>query len=82
MKRRVTFALDPAVSRRAKRLAHARRTSVSALVEELLRTAPMASGRDGTSFVERWAGRFKPANAAPGDLKMRTLKARYRLDAR
>ena len=82
MKRRVTLTLDPAVSRRAKELAHARRTSVSALVENLLRSASMASSRDGTSFVMRWAGKFKTAKTAPGDRRMETLKARYRLDAR
>jgi predicted HicB family RNase H-like nuclease len=40
VKRRITLSIDPAVSRRAKKLAHARQTSVSALVEQFLRSVP------------------------------------------
>src|SRR5262249_24011714 len=67
MKRRVTFAMDPAVSRGAKTLAHARGTSVSALVEELVRSVTMTQDRDRSSFVKRWAGQFKTATTEPGD---------------
>jgi Family of unknown function (DUF6364) len=79
MKRRITLTIDPAVTRRAKKLAHARRTSVSGLVEEFLRTAPLATGDTRESFAERWAGKFGVARTAPGDRRMRMLKARYRL---
>jgi len=82
MKRRVTFTMDPAISRRAKTLAHARRTSVSALVEELVRSAAMTHGRERTSFVKRWAGRFKTAATELSDRRMKALKARYRLNTR
>ena len=39
MKTRVTITLDPAIHRQAKRIASIRRTTVSGLIEELLRTA-------------------------------------------
>ncbi len=39
MKTRVTITLDPAIHQRAKRTAHARKTSVSALIETLLESA-------------------------------------------
>jgi hypothetical protein len=79
MKRRITLSIDPAVTRRAKKLAHARRTTVSGLVEEFLRSAPLATGDDRESFAERWAGKFTVARTAPDDRRMRTLKTRYRL---
>jgi len=73
MKRRITLTIDPAVTRRAKKLAHARRTSVSGLVEEFLRSAPMSADEKSESFAERWAGRFQVAKARPGDRRMRAL---------
>jgi hypothetical protein len=81
MKDRVTLTLDPAVSLRAKRLARERGTSVSALVEEHLRTTPLAGEQEG-SFVDRWTGRFRIAKGRPGDRRMRALKAKFGLDGR
>jgi len=66
--------MDPAVSRRAKTLAHARGTSVSALVEELVRSVTMTQGRDRSSFVKRWAGQFKTATTDPMT-NLKTAKA-------
>lgn len=82
MKRRITLTIDPAVTRRAKKLAHARRTSVSGLVEEFLRSAPMSAGAKAASFVERWTGRFRVARTERGDRRLEALKARYRLNDR
>ncbi|MBI2217177.1 MAG: hypothetical protein HYU51_07765 [Candidatus Rokubacteria bacterium] len=82
MKHRITLSIDPAATRRAKKLAHARQTSVSALVEQFLRSAPMVGGEQAASFVERWAGKFTVTRAAPGDLRMKAIKAKYRLNAR
>ncbi len=76
MKDRVTLTLDPAVNRRAKRLARERGTSVSALVEEHLRTTPLA-GDEQIRFVDRWTGRFRLAQARPDDIRMRALKGKY-----
>lgn len=81
MKDRVTLTLDPAVNRRAKQLARERGTSVSALVEEHLRTTPLAGERK-KSFLDRWAGRFRLAKGRAGDSKMRALKAKYGLGTR
>jgi hypothetical protein len=80
VKRRVTLTLDPAMSHRAKRLAHARQTSVSALVEGFLRSMPLTRGTQRSTFVERWSGKFKLARTTSGDARMRALKARYRLN--
>jgi hypothetical protein len=82
MKRRVTLSIDPAVSRRARQLAHARRTSVSALVEGFLRSLPLTPGRARGGFLERWAGRFRPSPTRAGDARMKALKRRYGLTAR
>jgi hypothetical protein len=78
MKERVTLTLDPAVNRRAKRLARERGTSVSALVEQHLRTTPLAGEQRG-SFLDRWGGRFQTAKGRPGDARMRALKSKYGL---
>ena len=82
MKRRITLSIDPSVTRRAKKLAHARQTSVSALVEQFLRAAPLADGEKATSFVERWTGKFTLARTKENDQRMNALKARYRLNER
>lgn len=82
MKHRITLSIDPAVTRRAKKLAYARQTSVSALVEHFLRSAPVMGGEKATSFVERWVGKFTVARTERGDLRMKALKAKYRLNAR
>ena len=82
MKRRITLSIDPSVTRRAKKLAHTRQTSVSALVEQFLRSAPMVAGERATSFVERWTGKFTVARTQEGDRRMKALKTRYRLHER
>jgi hypothetical protein len=82
MKNRVTLTIDPAVTRRAKKLAHAKRTSVSGLVEQFLRSAPITDDETTPSFVERWAGKFTVAKYGPRDLRMKALRARYRLKTR
>jgi hypothetical protein len=82
VKHRITLSIDPTVTRRAKKIAHTRQTSVSALVEQFLRSAPMVGGEKPTSFVERWAGKFTVARTKRRDLRMKVLKAKYRLNAR
>jgi len=82
MKQRVTLTLDPEVARRAKKVARARNTSVSGLVEDLLRSAPVPGGEKRDSFVERWAGKFSVAESSPGDQRMAFLKAKYGLGAK
>jgi hypothetical protein len=78
MKKRVTLTIDPTVVRRARKVVHARNTSMSGLVEELLRSAAIP-GEERGSFVDRWEGRFAVAESAPGDQRMMVLKAKHRL---
>jgi hypothetical protein len=82
MKNRLTFTIDPAIAKRARTLARARNTSVSGLVEELLRSAPFPGREKQGSFVERWAGKFSVAETSPGDQRMGLLKARFGLAPR
>lgn len=71
--------MDPAVARRAKRMAHARNTSVSALIEEFVRQAPLPGETKPGSFARRWGGKFRLASSDKNDPRMAALKARYRL---
>jgi len=79
MKKRITLTIDPLVAKRAKKVARTRNTSVSGLVEDLLRSVPL-SGERRSSFVERWTGKFSIADSPPDDQRMAYLKARYRLN--
>ncbi|MFN2432831.1 MAG: DUF6364 family protein [Gemmatimonadota bacterium] len=54
MKTRVTITLDPEMHARAKRIARARRTTVSGLVQAFLRS-PDAAGQD-ESLVDEMLG--------------------------
>ena len=80
MKKRITLTIEPELALRAKRLARNRKTSVSGLVEALVRAAPLNPETDGTSFVDKWAGKFQVANPEQPDVRLRYLKARYGLD--
>jgi len=79
MKSRITLTMDPDVAKRAKKIAHARKTNVSALIEDLVRNASVTAARHDASFVEKWTGKLrvrKPKNADP---KLEALKKRYDL---
>ena len=80
MKKRITLTIDPQLALRAKQLAHNRHTSVSALIEELVRAAPLSPGADNKSFVEKWAGKFQVAKPAQPDARLGMLKERYQLE--
>ncbi|MFQ5923874.1 MAG: DUF6364 family protein [Anaerolineales bacterium] len=79
MKTRITLTMDPKVTRRAKRIAHERNTSVSALVEELVRSASLASEKE-PPFVRKWAGKFRVRQTSRPDPRRDALRARYGLD--
>jgi len=81
MKTRITLTIDPQMVRRAKRIAHLRHTSVSALVEEFVRQTPVERNASGSSFAQQWAGKFRVAAGAKPDARLEALKARYQLDA-
>ena len=80
MKNRVTLTIDPQIVKKAKKIAHAQRTSVSALVEGLVRQAPASSRKPESSFVERWSGKFRLRESGKPDLKLDYLKKRYGLE--
>jgi hypothetical protein len=80
MKDRITLTIDPGTARRAKKIAHERNTSVSALVEELLDSAYLTADMDTPSFVEKWAGKFKVRKRSKTDPRLEELKRRYHLD--
>lgn len=58
---------------RAKRYARSRGVSLSSLIEDALRELAEA---EGPSFVERWQGRFVPAEK--DDARYRALMDKYR----
>ena len=66
MKGRLSLTIEPRIVHRAKRVARERNTSLSAMVEDLLREA--VAGRDegngeeaSPAFSRRWAGKVKLA---------------------
>ena len=80
MKNRVTLTIDPEMVKKAKKIAHARQTSVSALVEDLVRETPVSSHKQESSFVEKWSGKFRLRKSVKPDLKLTYLKKRYGLE--
>ncbi len=75
MKERVSLSLRPEVLSRARKLARARETNLSAFVEELLESVAL---HDEEDFVTRWEGRFSVAER-PGDARLEALKKKYGL---
>jgi len=78
MKNRVTLTIDPEIAGKAKKIAHARKTSVSALIEDLIRNASVSPELD-KDFVQKWAGKFRVRKPAKPDARMEYLKKRYGL---
>ena len=79
MKNRVTLTIDPEIAGKAKKIAHARKTSVSALVEDLIRKTAVPSLLE-KDFVDTWAGKFQVRKSSKLDPKLKYLKKRYGLD--
>jgi hypothetical protein len=78
MKSRVTITLDPDVHARAKQAAHARRTTVSGLIESFLRSPAAAPARSGSSLVDQMVGSGKLRDVQPGaDPLFDALHARH-----
>ena len=80
MKSRVTLTVDPLIMKKATKVAHARRTSVSGLIEGLIRQIPETSGKPKTSFADKWAGKFQLRQSDRPDPKLEYLKKRYGLE--
>jgi hypothetical protein len=79
MKNRIMLTIDPAIVKRAKKAARKKNTSVSGLVEELLRSASIPGEEKRGSFVERWTGKFRVAEGLPDDRRMAFLKTKHGL---
>lgn len=72
MKTKVTITLDRDIVPRAKSYARRRGMSLSAVIEEALRAL---SEEEAPSFVDRWRGRFEPAER--DDERFRALARKY-----
>jgi hypothetical protein len=79
MKSRITLTMDPEVAKAAKRIAHARKTNVSALIEDLVRNASVATSRSRESFAEKWTGKLRVRKPKSVDPRLDVLKKRYDL---
>ena len=80
MKKRVTLTMDPGVAKKAKQIAHARQTSVSALIEDLVRATRAPSADGAVPFADRWAGKLRLRTPGSSDPRFDVLKKRYGLD--
>ena len=78
MKSRVTLTIDPEIAGKAKKIAHARKTSVSALVEDLIRRTPVSPKLE-QDFVEKWAGKLRLRRPSKPEPRFEYLKKRYGL---
>ena len=58
MKTRVTITLDPGLLREARAVARLRRTTLSALIEELLEQTIRHDALHPVNFSQKWAGKF------------------------
>jgi hypothetical protein len=79
MKSRITLTMDPEVARKAKRIAHARKTNVSALIEDLVRNASVTASKEQPSFAKKWAGKLRVRKPKLSDPRLEALKSRYDL---
>ncbi|RIH86157.1 hypothetical protein Mterra_01508 [Calidithermus terrae] len=79
MKSRVTITLDPEVVRKAKAVARARRTNLSALVEDLLRQTAEHAAPPHPRFSRKWAGKLELRESDGRDQLLEALKQRYGL---
>lgn len=80
VKTRVTVTLDPRVIRRAKSVARARNTNLSALIEDLLEQAANGGSIRSSNFTQKWSGKFTVRESDVSDPLLDVLKAHYNLD--
>jgi hypothetical protein len=80
MKNRITITLDPNVIRHGKLVARARDTSLSGLIEDLLREQGRPKSRQAAgSFSKRWRSKFTLREDNADEL-LQALKDRHGLD--
>lgn len=73
MKTKLTLTIDADLVPKAKRYARSRGVSLSSLVNEALEDMTTSTG---PSFVDRWRGRFAPADRS--DPRYEALAEKYR----
>ena len=82
------MTIDANIAKRAEQLAETRKTSVSAVIEESLRSAPEMQlkqrrmKKSDESFTQKWAGKLRLRTPATPDPLLDALKAKYGLTDR
>ena len=76
MKTRVTITLDPGLLREARAVARLRKTTLSALIEELLEQVTRHDAVHPASFTRKWTGKFD-LRQPDGDPLLGALTDRY-----
>lgn len=79
MKDRLTVTVEAELAAHARQVAHSRGTSVSGLLESLLREALAPRPRRSLAFADRWAGHFSVTPDTSGDARLTALKAKHSL---
>ena len=83
MKKRISVTIDSQVAKRAKQIADGRKTSVSAVIEDAVRSTPVPTPRrrkrSGPSFAEKWTGKLRLRTSSAPDPLLDALKAKYGL---
>ena len=79
MKTRITVTLDPQVVQRAKSVARSRKSSLSALIEDLL-TRTVDHNAHRVNFTQKWVGKFTVRVPEKSDPLLDAMKARYDLN--
>lgn len=79
MKDRLTVTVDAELAAHARQVAHSRGTSVSGLLESLLREALASRPKRSPAFADRWSGRFSVTPNTSGDARLTALKAKHSL---
>jgi hypothetical protein len=80
MKDRLTVTVDAELAAHARQVAHRRGTSVSGLLESLLREALASRPKRSIAFADRWSGRFSVKPNPSGDARLAALKAKHSLE--
>ena len=78
MKTRVTISIDTGLLREARAVARRRKTTLTALIEELLEQATRHEALHPVSFSQKWAGKFD-LRSSDGDPLLGALKDTYGL---
>jgi Arc/MetJ-type ribon-helix-helix transcriptional regulator len=76
MKTRVTITVDSEVVRQARRVAQARETSLSAMIESLLREQLPGESQRSDTFSQRWQGWLSVRDDSSDPL-LKAIKAKH-----